>query len=267
MTGTDVGRRQAVSLSLAGLGAAIVGTALLEGTPQAVAATSTHALIPTRAAKLNALTSALAATPRMRSYPMVPQIVAHPSQWDAAALKLVLDYDGAPKQVWDNSDLDGPWLNLMRNALNSQIWAWDHPDFLAVSATHGTAHFALYDDYIWSKYLAAFTNRKYTRNLWLEVPPAAKADPADYENPNGPYSGAANSIPVLQSRGVVFCGCHNAIWELSGSLLKKGINPDKVSQTVLAAELTNHVIPGVIVTPGVVGTIPQLQLADFQYIK
>jgi hypothetical protein len=267
MTEMDLTRRQAVSLSLAGLGAAIVGTALVGAVPQAIAATPTDALIPTRAAKLKALTSALAATPRIRGYNTVPQIADHPSQWDAAALKLVLDYDGAPKQVWDNTELDSPWLNLMRNAVNAQIWAWDHPDFLAVSATHGSAHLALYDDHVWSKYLTAFTNQKYTRNIWVDVPPAAERDPADYENPDGPYSGAANGIPVLQSRGVVFCGCHIAIWELSASLLKKGINPDKLSHPMLAAELTNHVIPGVVVTPGVVGTIPELQLAGFQYIK
>ncbi len=267
MTEVVLSRRQAASLALAGLGAAIVGAALLEGAPNAAAATTADDLLPANAAKLKSLTSALAATPRMRGYRTVPEIVTDPSQWDAAALKLLLDYDGAPKQVWDNTDLDGPWLNLMRNALNSQIWGWKHPDFLAVSATHGTAHFALYDDYIWSKYLTAFTGGKYKKNTWIEAPPAAKADPTDFESPTGPYSGEANSIAVLQSRGVVFCGCHYAIWELSGALLKKGVNPDELAHPALAAELTNHLVPGVIVTPGVVGSIPELQLAGFQYTK
>ena len=40
----------------------------------------------------------------------------------------------------------------MRNALNAQIWSFKHPDFLAVSATHGSAHLALYDQAMWDKY-------------------------------------------------------------------------------------------------------------------
>jgi hypothetical protein len=67
-------------------------------------------------------------------------------------LKLLLDYKAGPRQLWDNTDLMSPWLNLMRNAMNAQIWSWKHPDFLAVSATHGSAHLALYDDAIWAKY-------------------------------------------------------------------------------------------------------------------
>lgn len=267
MTEAVLSRRQAVSLPLAGLGAAVIGASLLESAPNAAAATAMTGLLPANASKLGALTSALAAAPRNRNYRTVPQIVTDPSQWDAAALKLLLDYDGAPRQVWDNTDLDSPWLNVMRNALNSQIWGWGHPDFLAVSATHGSAHFALYDDYIWSKYLASFTGGKYARNGWIGVPAAARRNPSDFESASGPFSEEANSITVLQSRGVVFCGCHYAIWELSGAMLKKGINPDKLSHPEIAAELTNHLIPGVIVTPGVVGSIPELQLAGFQYIK
>ena len=35
----------------------------------------------------------------------------------------------------------------------------------------------------------------------------------------------------------------------------------------LAAELTNHVIPSAIVTPGAVGTLPELQQVGFHYAK
>lgn len=262
-----ISRRKAVALPLAGLGAAMIGAALLETVPKASAASATSELLPANATKLKALTAALAAAPRNRNYTTVPQIVTDPSQWDATALKLALAYDGGPKQVWDNTDLNSPWLNLMRNALNSQIWGWHHPDFLVVSATHGSAHFALYDDHIWSKYLSEFTGGKYKKNIWVGVPPAVTPSRADIQSDTGPFSGAANSITVLQQRGVVFCGCHYAIWELSEAFLKKGINPDKKSHPEVAAELTDHLIPGVIVTPGVVGTIPEFELAGFQYIK
>ncbi|MBU6449085.1 MAG: hypothetical protein KGQ26_05600 [Rhodospirillales bacterium] len=154
----------------------------------------------------------------------------------------------------------------MRNTLNAQIYSWKNPNFLAVSATHGTAHLALYDQLIWDKYdLAAFTKGKFTANTLLDVPTAAAANPADFNDPNGAFSPAANSITVLQRRGVVFVGCHNAIWEFSAALLKKGKNPDKLPHEALAAELTNHLIPGAILSPGIVGTIPQLQLAGFHY--
>lgn len=264
---TGISRRKAVTLPLAGLSAALVGAALLKTERAASAETIASDLVPANATRLEALTAALAAAPRNRDYTTVPQIVTDPSQWDAAALKLVLTYDGGPKQVWDNTELDSPWLNLMRNALNSQIWGWKHPDFLAVSATHGSAHFALYDDYIWSKYLTEFTGGKYKKNTWIEVPPAASANPADFQSDKGPFSGAANSITVLQRRGVVFCGCHYAIWELSAAFIKRGINPDKKSHPELAAELTDHLIPDVVVTPGIVGTIPELELAGFQYVR
>jgi hypothetical protein len=29
---------------------------------------------------------------------------------------------GAPKQVWDNTGIASPWLNVMRNLLNAQVW-------------------------------------------------------------------------------------------------------------------------------------------------
>ncbi len=51
------------------------------------------------------------------------------------------------------------------------------------------------------------------------------------------------------------------------AMLKKGINPDKLSHPEIAAEFTNHLIPGAVLTPGVVATIPQFQLAGYQYIK
>jgi hypothetical protein len=46
-----------------------------------------------------------------------------------------------------------------------------------------------------------------------------------------------------------------------------GINPDKRSHEAIAAELTNHLIEGVVLTPGMAGTIPELQQAGFDYAK
>ncbi len=252
---------------LRGVGLSI-GAAGLAGMAMrsAQADTAAPALEPQAATTLAALTATLAAIPRRRNFKTVPMILTSPDQWDSEALNAVIAYAGSPKQVWDNTVIESPWLNLMRNTLNAQIYSWKNPNFLAVSATHGTAHLALYDQSIWDKYdLASFTKGKFAANTLLDIPAAVAVNPTDFNDPAGAFSPAANSLTVLQRRGVVFIGCHNAIWEFSAALLKKGKNPDKLSHGALAAELTNHLIPGVVLSPGVVGTIPQLQLAGFHY--
>ena len=46
---------------------------------------------------------------------------------------------------------------------------------------------------------------------------------------------------------------------------KLGTNPDKLSLAALAAELTNHLVDGVILIPGAAGTLPELQQVGFHY--
>src|SRR4029077_6254396 len=92
---------------------------------------------------------------------------------------------------------------------------------------------------------------------------AAAADPASYEGPTGPFSGEDNSIPALMRRGVVFMSCHNAIWEHAAALIKFDINPDKLSHSAIAAELTNHLVDGAVLIPGATGTLPELQRVGF----
>jgi hypothetical protein len=48
-------------------------------------------------------------------------------------------------------------------------------------------------------------------------------------------------------------------------LIREGSNPDKLSHEALAAELTNHLIPDAVLTPGAVAALLELQLAGFQY--
>lgn len=258
-------RRDAMKMTVAGLG--LAGAALASANSALAAGAPEGNLVPAGAATLHELTTALAKAPRRRDFKTVPMILTSPDQWDAEALDLVLHYRGGPKQVWDNTALESPWLNLMRNSMNAQIWSFKHPNFLAVSATHGPAHLALYDDFLWSKYLTKFTKGKWTSNGWLKEPPAAAASPANFENPEGVFSPHDNSITVLQRRGLVFLACHNAIWELTMALHKKGINPDNLSHEQMAAEFTNHLIPGAVLTPGIVGTLPELELAGFGYAK
>jgi len=195
-------------------------------------------------------------------------ILDHPNLWDAEALDAVLHYAGGPKQSWDNSDLTGPWLNVMRNAMNAEIWSFRHPDFLCVSATHGPAQLALYDDAMWEKYgLAKLAGGNVTHNSFVTAAAVADHDPKDYNNPNGIFSPHGNTIATLQSRGLVFTACHNAVWELAQRLVASDTNPDKLSGDALCAELSNHLIEGVILTPGATGTLVELASAGFAYAR
>jgi hypothetical protein len=255
----DVLRTFGLSMAAGAVGLASVGT-------RPVAATAESALTPAGATHLDALMKRLAQAPRRRNFKSVPMILNYREQWDHEALTEVLAYKPVPKQVWDNSDIGSPCLNMMRNALNTQIWSFKHPDFLAVSSTHGTAHLALYDQAMWDKYqLSKLAGEKFKTNSLIVEQKAADTDPASYEDSAGPFSALDNSILALMRRGVVFMSCHNAIWEQAAALIKADVNPDKLSHAALAAELTNHLVDGVVLIPGAAGTLPELQRVGFYY--
>lgn len=238
------------------------------GFAQVAAASSKAALVLPSAKKLDVLTVKLASLTPKRDFKTVPMILDNRDQWDADALDAVLHYSGGPKQSWDNTDIAGPWLNVMRNAMNSQIWSFRHPDFLCVSATHGSAQLALYDDAMWDKYgLAKVAGGTITKNSFAEAKPASAADPKNFQNDKGAFSSSANSIPGLQRRGAVILACHNAIWELSERLIRSDMNPDHLTTETMAAEFTNHLIPGVVLTPGAVGTLVELASNGFAYAR
>lgn len=225
-------------------------------------------LLPDGARSLRELTTRLALAPRRRDFKTVPMILTAPAQWDSAALSEVLAYKGAFKQVWDNTEITGPWLNVMRNSINTQVWSFRHPDFLVVSATHGSAQLALYDQQMWDKYdLAKLANGALARNTLIVDQSAAGADASDFENPTGVFSPQNNSIPALQRRGCIFMACHNAIWEHATKLHTSATNPDSLAVDGLAAELTNHLIAGAILIPGAAATLPELQRAGFFYAR
>jgi hypothetical protein len=180
-------------------------------------------LLPLAAKSLAALCARLGQAPRRRDFKTVPMILNDPGQWDDAAPSELIAYRGAPRQVWDNTGIASPWLNLMRNSLNAQIWSFRHPDFLVVSATHGTAHLAPFDALVWEKYqLSKLTAGHFQSNTLIGMQKAAATNRDDYESPKGAFSSHGNSIPALQRRGVVFLACHNAIWELAEKLIASG---------------------------------------------
>jgi intracellular sulfur oxidation DsrE/DsrF family protein len=255
----DSSRRSA----LFGFGSLVVGASAYAA-DRADAATDQTMTAP-GARKLAELVEQLRHSSRRRDFKTVPMIVHEPDFWDDEALRHVITYQGNRKQVWDNTEIAGPWLNLMRNALNAQIFAFDHADYLAVSATHGTAHLALFDQSTWDKYeLAAFTDVRFRTNT-LIAPNTAPGGFSEYENPASIFGKGGNTITALQERGVVFLACHNAIWEVAARLVASSRNPDHKSHEALAAELTNHLVEGVVLTPGITATILELQQAGFHY--
>jgi hypothetical protein len=133
------------------LTAVTTATGLASAAANPAAAAMEAALTLPGATHLDALKKRLARALRRRDFKSVPMILDHEEQWDHEALTEVLSYGQTPKQAWDNTNIGGPWLNLMRNTLNSQIWSFKHSDFLAVSVTHGTAQLALYDQDMWEK--------------------------------------------------------------------------------------------------------------------
>jgi hypothetical protein len=248
--------------TLMGMGVAAAALAVQNS---AFAATP-PSLIPRDAMALTALTAQLAAAPRRRAFKTVPMIVTHDDQWDSEAFAALLAYRGGPRQLWHNLKLDGPWLELMDNAITAEVFSFHRPDFLAVSATHGSTGLALFDQAAWDKYkIASLAPGKIAKNTFI-LDKGNGGDPADIQKSDGVYGGDAVSIPYLMRRGVVFLMCHHAIWECAKALHANGANPDKLSIEELAADLTNHVLPQAIVVPGLVATIAELETAGFTYI-
>jgi hypothetical protein len=254
----DSSRRRAVLA----IGSLAVGVTALAARP---AQAELDRIVPAGARELPELMERLRNAPRRRDFKSVPMILSHPDFWDCEALGEVMAYRGTRKQVWDNTDVAGPWLNLMRNSINTQVFSFGHKDFLVVSATHGTAHLALFDQFMWDKYdLGSIAGSKYQSNTLAAAKPGSMAF-SDKEDPASVFGPAGNTIPALRARGAVFLACHNAIWEIAGKLVASGKNLGRGSHEAMAAELTNHLIEDVVLTPGMVATIPELQQVGFHY--
>jgi hypothetical protein len=252
--------------ALVSFGAGLIASGL--GQSDQVNAATEATLAPPAAQNLHELWRLLAGMPRRRDFKTVPMILDSPNLWDAAPLATVLAYTGGPKQAWDNTDLAGPWLNGMRNSLNALVWSFGEPNFLCVSATHGSAHLALFNQEMWDKYqLPKLIAGNVSRNTYIGRPPSFSHDPADFQSAEGPFSSRDNGILVLQRRGVVFMACHNSIWELAERLVSAEQNPDHLRVEAIAAELTNHLIPDVVLTPGAVATLVKLQQSGFAYSR
>jgi hypothetical protein len=140
-----------------------------------------------RTGQLQSLIEQLAKAPRRRNFKTVPMILDTPDLWDAEALDAIITYRGSMKQLWDNTEIGSPWLNLMRNSLNTQVFSFRHPDFLEVSATHGSAQLALYDQAMWDKYqLATMAGGDFKTNTLIQAK-HVPTDNAAHEDPKSVF--------------------------------------------------------------------------------
>jgi intracellular sulfur oxidation DsrE/DsrF family protein len=253
-----VGRRAA----LLGVGQAAAVMASLDTTGAAFA-TPPQTVAGHAAGLLVQFGQRLAVLPRRREFRSIPFMVSGPHEWDHEAAAEVLSYKYRALQVWDNSDLSGPCLSLMREAINGQVFAHGNRDFLAVSATHGSAHLSLFSQAAWDEHnLALLTDGRFASNSFIrEKPGASLAD--DLQNQDGFYGPSNNNIVSLQLRGVVFLACHDSINAIARQLhSRNGVPAD-----IIAANLTNSLIPNVVLVPSVVAFLVELQSVGFTYFK
>lgn len=216
--------------------------------------------------ELSQLAVRLAAAPRRRSFQTVPFMLTSPDSWDQEAANDVLAYRYRSRQMWEVTDLSAPWLGLMREATNGQVFALYNPEFLPVAAVHGTAHLALFDQPSWDRYkLAALTGGKFATNSFIvEKPGVSEED--DLQDLDGFYGPANNNIISLQHRGAVFLACHDSIHAIARGLHGMPEFAATPADTI-AADLTNGLIPGVVLVPSMVAFLVELQRAGFTYAK
>lgn len=221
---------------------------------------------PDGAKELSELTRRLAASPRRRSFDSVPFMLTDRNYWDHEAAAEVLSYQPMARQVWENTDLAGPWPGLMREAVNGQVFANGNANFLAVSATHGLAHLALFSQAMWDKYnLSTLGGPKFERNtLIVEKPDASMRD--SVEDVSGFYGPANNNIVSLQRRGAVFIACHDSIHAIARMLQSSASNGSSTADKI-AADLTNNLISGAVLVPSVVSFLVDLQVRGYTYSK
>lgn len=217
------------------------------------------------ATRLRELGERLAAIERRRDFDEVPFMLTSAQYWDKDAAAQVLSYRYRARQVWENTDIAGPWPGLMREAMNGQVFAHDNPDFLAVSATHGLAHLALFSQPMWDKYaLATLAGPKFAMNSLIAEKPGVSPDDK-LEDVQGFYGPMNSNIVSLQRRGAVFIGCHDSIHAIARTLQTGAFETARADH--IAADLTNNMIPDVVLVPSVVAFMVEMQRRGFTYSK
>ena len=249
----------------------IGGTLAFVATAAGVAEPSLAAQAGSSAAgALSRLAQQLKLAPRRRQFKSVPFMVTRSEDWDEQAARLLLGYADRSKQVWENTDLGAAWPNLMREALNGEVFAHSNPEFLQVGAMHGLAHLALFSDDAWTHYrLSELAGPTFASNTLIrEKLGASTAD--DLQDVAGFYGPDNDNIVSLQKRGAVFVACHDSIYAIARKLQQVAGADTELAKTPtgeIAADLTNRLVPDCVLVPSVVAFLVELQKAGFTYVK
>jgi intracellular sulfur oxidation DsrE/DsrF family protein len=193
-------------------------------------------------------------------------MVTSRDQWDHEAAEAVLAYRNRSLQVWECTEIGAPWLNLMREAMSGQVFAHGNPGFLAVAAIHGSAHLTLFDQVAWDTHgLARLPGNMAASNTFVESK-AGTTPSDDIQDVIGYYGPENNNIHTLQERGAVFIACHDSIHAIARSIRQRSMGSGP-SADAIAADLTNHLVPGAVLVPSVVAFLVELQRCGFTYAK
>ena len=187
-------------------------------------------------------------------------------------LSALLAYKGKVKQAWDNTDLTGPWLNAMRNSMNTQIWGFKEPNFLCrFGDPRRCAQLALYDQATRDKYQLPQNSpaEMSPATHFIIAPPAPSHDPGISIRPRRPVL-----VPAKKHRGAA--GARRRVLGMpQRDLGARRTAParSKIPPTICRSmtgsprNSSNHLIPDVVLTPGAVATPVNLQQAGFAYSR
>jgi intracellular sulfur oxidation DsrE/DsrF family protein len=113
--------------------------------------------------------------------------------------------------------------------------------------------------------MSQFVNEQFrTNSLIIEKSGVSPTD--DLQDLSGFYGPSNNNIVSLQRRGAVFFACHDSIHAIARKI--RGLAGFAATPAdVVAAYLTNNLIPGAVLVPSVVAFLVELQRAGFTYSK
>ena len=189
--------------------------------------------------------------------------VERAANFDSAAFDRAVGKAAKIRQLWEAVAFHPAIFNNVKNGLNGLQFGfgYDPASIATVIAPHGPSSAYNYSDYVWQKYrigeafnLKDSAGATIAANTFLKSAATAGRG-ASPDDPNGFCQDT--SIPVLQSRGVVFLTCHTAVEEQARTLVKGGFasgNPSDVADDILT-----HLIPGTIVVPAMIAAIGVLQ--------
>ena len=203
------------------------------------------------------------------------QLVYRHGDWRAEEFQAILRKAGRVRQVFEVVNInDGRFLNNIKNSMNALTFGFgvDPQEVQIVAALHGPANMVNYDDSIWAKYRigewlgvndpetghAAVRNILYPSKVTAGT--GSKEDPSDEKS-----SFQDTSVQGLQRRGVKFLSCHTANEEQARAIVKRLKLTDEPETIV--KDLQAHVLPGVLIVPGMVAAIALLQIdGHYSYV-